>query len=86
MWQQGYSPEEIQTSFSSLALREVYGAILYYLEHRDEMDAYFSEQDELFRERKAAAEAQHAGFYNELRERIARFRAASQATDRPTAS
>ncbi len=34
LWQQGLSPEEIQISFPALALNQVYGTILYYLEHR----------------------------------------------------
>lgn len=76
LWQQGYSPEEIQVSFPALALRDVYGAILYYLEHREDMEAFFREQDALFRQRKAEAEAQNPAFYDEMRQRIARFHAA----------
>jgi hypothetical protein len=75
MWQQGYSPEEIQVSFPVLALCEVYGTILHYREHREELDAFFREQNSLFRMRKAEAEAQNAAFYHEMRDRIARFRA-----------
>jgi uncharacterized protein (DUF433 family) len=31
LWGQGYSPEEIQASFSPLSLQDVYGTILYYI-------------------------------------------------------
>ena len=74
LWRQGFSPEEIQASFSPLSLRDVYGTILYYIENRDELDAYFREQDDLFRRKKAESEAQRPEFYAEMRERIARFR------------
>jgi hypothetical protein len=73
-WQEGFSPEEIQSSFPVLSLREVYGTILHYLEHRDDMDAYFREEDALYETRKAEAEAKNPEFYAEIRERIARFR------------
>jgi uncharacterized protein (DUF433 family) len=32
LWLQGFSPEEIQSSFPSVSLRDVYGTILHYLE------------------------------------------------------
>lgn len=78
LWQQGLSPEEIQGSFSSLSLRDVYGTILFYMEHRDEMDAFFREQDALFHRNKAQSEAQQPDFYAEMRERIARLREANR--------
>jgi uncharacterized protein (DUF433 family) len=34
----GESPETIQQNFSSLTLERVYGAIAFYLRHRDEVD------------------------------------------------
>ena len=86
MWQQGYSPEEIQASFPSLTLRQIYGTILYYLEHGETLDAFFREQDTLFRARKAEAEAPRADFYDESRARIARERAACQGTRSSAAS
>jgi uncharacterized protein (DUF433 family) len=74
LWQQGFSPEEIQASFSRLSLREVYGTILFYMEHREELDDFFQQQDALFRSKKAESEAQKPAFYVEMRERVARFR------------
>lgn len=62
LWQQGFSPEEIQASFSTLSLCAVYGTILYFLEHRDELEASFREQDALFQSLKAQAEAAAPGF------------------------
>lgn len=86
MWQQGFSPEEIQASFPVLSLKDVYGAILFYLEHQEELDAFFREQSALFARRKAEAEALKPTFYAEMRERIAAFRAAQRQPSPPTAS
>jgi len=36
---QGHSPETIAQSFSALSLEQVYGAIAYYLRHREAVDA-----------------------------------------------
>lgn len=74
-WLQGYSPEEVQNGFPHLSLVETYGTVLLYLEHKDEMDAFFREQDALFRVRKAEAEAKNPAFYAEMRTRIAQLRA-----------
>jgi uncharacterized protein (DUF433 family) len=37
---EGLSPESIADSFDTLTLEEVYGALAFYLGHRDEIDAY----------------------------------------------
>lgn len=74
LWGQGYSPEEIQASFSPLSLQDVYGTILYYMEHREQMDAFFRAQDALFRQKKAVNEASKPELYEEMRQRVARFR------------
>ena len=86
MWQQGFSPEEIQAGFPALSLKEVYGTILFYLEHQEEMDASFREQSALFARQKAEAEARKPAFYAEIRERIAAFRAAQRPPSPPAAS
>ena len=74
LWEQGYSPEEIQASFSPLSLQDVYGTILYYMEHREQMNAFFRTQDALFHQMKAENEASKPEFYEEMRQRVARFR------------
>ncbi len=43
---QGLSPEAIASEcFSTLTLEQVYGAIVYYLAHRPEIDAYLTNAD-----------------------------------------
>ena len=44
-FKQGATAEQIQHSFPSLTLREVYGAIFYYLEHTEEVEAYLAGQE-----------------------------------------
>lgn len=45
----GISPETIAAEcFPVLTLEQVYGAITYYLSHRDEVDAYLDEADAEF--------------------------------------
>jgi len=55
---QGHSPETIQQQFPALSLEEVYGAITYYLAHRDEVQAYLKRQDALWKTLRAEAEQQ----------------------------
>jgi uncharacterized protein (DUF433 family) len=43
-FKQGYSPEEIALDFDSLTLGEVYSAINYYLQHKDEVEKYLAER------------------------------------------
>lgn len=43
------------------------------MEHREQMDAFFHEQDALFLRKKAESEARKPAFYDEMRQRLARF-------------
>ncbi len=47
-YQQGHSAETIQQQYPALSLAEVYGAIAYYLRHRDDVDHYLQRQDTLW--------------------------------------
>ncbi len=71
--ERGETPEEIQESFPTLTLTEVYGALLYYLEHKDELDARFAEDQRITDERWAAYRAANAEFFDAMH---ARFEAA----------
>ncbi len=42
---EGHTAEQIAANYPSLRLRDVYGAITYYLENRDEVDAYLREEE-----------------------------------------
>ena len=44
-FRRGESPETIQSNWPSLTLEEVYGAITYYLAHRQELDDYVDSEE-----------------------------------------
>ena len=62
----GRSPEGIVGSFPSLKLEEVYGAITFYLAHRDEVDEYLSAGEAEFEALRRAARESNPEFYAKL--------------------
>jgi hypothetical protein len=73
-FKQGATAEQIQHSFPSLTLREVYGAIYYYLEHTPEVEAYLGDQERLAEEMEQTVRADQdsAPLRRRLEERRAR--------------
>ncbi len=67
---QGQTPDQIHESFPTISLPEVLGTIIYYLEHKDDLDARFAEDERRFEEWSAANRAAHAEFYNSMKARI----------------
>lgn len=53
-FKEGATPEEIVQQYSSLNLADIYAVIGYYLQHRDEIEAYFqarrTQRDDIRRE------------------------------------
>jgi len=49
-WNNGLSPESIVQNFQTLTLEQVYGAIAFYLAHREEVDAAIQRNREKFDE------------------------------------
>ena len=72
-FKQGASAERIQESFPSLTLREIYGAIFYYLDNVEAVEEYLRRQNEAAEEGKRFIE-EHFDT-KELRERILARRA-----------
>lgn len=73
VFKKGATAEQIQDSFPSLSLRQIYGTIAYYLDHQDDVETYL-------RDRQAEAEAirlqiESQPQYKEFREKIRRRRA-----------
>jgi uncharacterized protein (DUF433 family) len=64
---QGHSPETIRQQYPALSLEEVYGAITYYLAHRDEIDAYLRRQDGVWEEWRTKSQAQRSPVAERLR-------------------
>lgn len=64
----GSSAEQIQEDFPSLDLREIYGAISYYLDHTSEIEEYLKERD--VEAKKIQLEIEARVDTSELRRRI----------------
>ena len=65
MWHElhGRTPDEIVNSFPQLSLADVYAALAYFWDHRDEILKQMREQDELMEQMKVR-------FPSKLRERL----------------
>jgi uncharacterized protein (DUF433 family) len=75
LWKNREDPESIQASFDTLKLAEVYGAIAFYLDSREELDEHL---DRLWTEEHAIAKQARANpspFAQELQRRFAAIRA-----------
>ena len=53
------TPEEIAASFSSVTLADIYSALAYYYDHREEMDRLMAEHERSMEEWQAEWEAEH---------------------------
>jgi len=65
---EGLSPESIVDSFDTLTLEEVYGALAFYLGHRDDIDAYLQHAEAQFDELCRRARAANPLLYQKLDE------------------
>jgi uncharacterized protein (DUF433 family) len=65
---EGLSPESIADSFDTLTLEEVYGALAFYLGHRDEIDVYLKRSEAQFDELCRRARAANPLLYRKLDE------------------
>jgi uncharacterized protein (DUF433 family) len=66
-FEQGHSPETLQQQYPALSLEEVYGAITYYLAHKDEVEAYLKRQDEQWSSWRATSKADPSPVMERLR-------------------
>jgi uncharacterized protein (DUF433 family) len=64
----GATAEQIHDSFPAASLKDVYGAIYYYLEHTEAVEAYMCEQQKAAAETRQWVESQPGN--RELRERL----------------
>lgn len=56
---QSEPPESIHESFSTVSLTDIYLVIGYYLAHREQMDAYLKQRDEVFEQTRREWEAKY---------------------------
>jgi uncharacterized protein (DUF433 family) len=62
----GQTAEGIAQSFPTLSLEQVYGAITFYLAHREEVDAYLQKAKASFEMQREAARSADPMFYQKL--------------------
>src|SRR5947209_19058075 len=65
---QGDPPEVIAMNFPALTPEQVYGAIAFYLRHRDEIDRYLADQDARWEQDRKASEARNGPLLQRLRD------------------
>ena len=73
----GATVEQIQEDFPTLALRDIYCAIAYYLSNKASVEAYLRSQERAGEQ--VRAEVERHGETRELRERLGRLRAGAVA-------
>jgi hypothetical protein len=64
----GLSPEAIADNFERVSLEQVYGAITFYLSHRDEVDKHLMSNRTKFDALRRKARASHPLLYRKLEE------------------
>lgn len=64
----GLSPESIADNFDTLSLEQVYGAITYYLSHKDEVDRHLMQNRVKFDALRQKARESHPLLYRKLEE------------------
>lgn len=74
-YNQGQTPDQIHESFPTISLPEVLGTIIYYLEHKNELDARFEADERAYQEWWKSYRAANAEFHDAME---ARFRAARE--------
>jgi uncharacterized protein (DUF433 family) len=62
----GQSAESIAQAFPVLTLEQVYGAITFYLAHKDEVERYLEERHRDFEQHRLAARSADPMFYQKL--------------------
>lgn len=62
----GLSPESIVDNYDTLTLEQVYGAITYYLAHRDALDAHLQRNRAKFEALRLQTRASHPLLYRKL--------------------
>lgn len=82
VWNNGSSPETIRQKFPVLTLAEVYGAIAYYIDHREVLDQHFVK----IREEEDAIAAHLAETNADFRTELERRFVALKLQDKASAS
>lgn len=72
---EGHSAETIGQQYPAVTLEEIYGAIAFYLGHRQQVDEYLARQDAVWQRQRQAAERTANAVVSRLRAEADRVRA-----------
>jgi uncharacterized protein (DUF433 family) len=81
-FQRGAAPESIQRAFPLLTLEEIYGAITFYLAHKQEIDTYLEQAETAFAFQAQAINAAAQTANPDLLQRLRQARQARETTGR----
>ena len=70
-WWAGQSAETIAQSFPGLTLEQIYGAITFYLAHKEEIDRYLEQQRADYEAKRQAARDTDPMFYQKMADKMA---------------
>ena len=73
-FQRGESPESIRSQYPSATLEQIYGAIAYYLGHKQEVDAYLERQEREWARLREEADANPSPVVKRLRDKKANMK------------
>ena len=73
----GATPEEICQDFPGLSLAQVYAAIAYYLNNREQVDRYLEDAEQSAEDLRQELSSRHRDFLRDVRQRLT---AARQST------
>ncbi len=68
-FQDGATPESIAQRYSTATLVDIYAVIAYYLRHREDIEAYLAEREQLAQDVRQRIE-RHQGNLTDLRNRL----------------
>ena len=66
-YMQGHSAESIAEQYPAITLEEVHGAIAFFLGNRADVERYLAEQEKVWEQKRAEAEAQPSAVVERLR-------------------
>ena len=78
-WNNGDAPETIRRRYPTLSLADIYGGIVYYLDHRDTLDEHFAKVRAEEAVSLADLDAKHQEFRTRIRQRAASLRQHKEA-------
>ena len=75
----GATPEEICQDFPGLSLAQVYAAIAYYLNNREQVDRYLEDAEQSAEDLRQELSSRHRDFLRDVRQRLTAARQSAKS-------